>query len=231
MSATVPSLGALRARRTALEGELQDAESILAAAREGLVDGSLSAAKVVSAQSLVHTLQGALETLGEKITHVAELEAAERALAQRRAAVKHLATTATDAEREQARLVALTAKACAALDPLFEQMAAAVDAWAASRETWRAGAVSLAPGLHQPHYEHNTWAVPGAAQVVDELLAELGARADLSAVLTRVHALTPQTRRDNPRPLDLPDHELAAAVFALFRRYYHARSGQNRLEL
>ncbi len=231
MSTRVPNLAKLIERRAGLEAELLEAQVTLGGARAGLIDGSTMAAQAVSAQILVDTLQGALGTLGGQIDTLATLEATERALAQREAAKKHLVTTATAAERERARLVALTAKACKALEPLFEQMAAAVDAWGTAREKWIATATELAPHLHKPFYEPPSWVDPAKVDTADELLAELGARGDLSAVLSRVHALTPQTRRDDPRPLDLPDHELAAAVFGAFRRYYHARSGQNRLDL
>lgn len=231
MSARVPDLAKLRQRRTDLAAELHDAEAALTAARAALADGSLKATAVASAQITRDVLVGALGDLDTTIKHVADLEAAERERAQYAAAVKHLVAVGADAERERARLVSLTAKACEALAPVFAEMSAAVDAWGAARAAWVATAGDLAPGLRQRPFGDSPWAVPGEAETTERLMRELGARGDLSAVLTRVLWLTPETTRDSTGGLGLPRDALTLGVFALFRQHFNSRDGHDRLQL
>lgn len=221
----------MRQRRAALADELQTAEAALTDARAALADGTLKASAVAASQISRDVLVGALGELDGRIEQLAALEAAQRASEQRAAAVKYLTAEAGIATASRERLVALIAEAREQLGPLFDAMREEVNTWAGAREAWVNGATDLAPGLRQRPFGDSPWAVPGETETAEQLMRELGARGDLEAVLTRVLWLTPETTRDSTEGLGLPRDELTLGLFSLFRGYFHARDGHNRLQL
>ncbi len=110
MSAPPFDLTELYARRSALEAELADAQATLDGARAGLVAGTSTARQVVTAQTLCDALEGALASLGARISDREQAAADARAATHRQALLDTLVSGAQRAtSHSQAARVALEA--------------------------------------------------------------------------------------------------------------------------
>ncbi len=122
MSAPPFDLTELYARRSALEGELADAQAALDGARAGLVAGSHTAKQVVTCQTLADALEGALASLGGRISEREQAAADARAATHRQ---KLLSTLVSGAQRASEHRRAARVALEAALADIAPKIAAA----------------------------------------------------------------------------------------------------------